>query len=83
MPPSRKGPRSPAPEEPLATPAEVAAYLGVSEDTLKDWRYKKKGPPYRPGVGRHVRYEWDDVRAWYAAGKIERQEPAAGKRPAA
>ena len=78
----RKPAPSPAPTEPLATPAEVAAYLKVPEATLKDWRRKKTGPRYRPGVGRHVRYSWADVRAWYDAG-IEPQQTAADNRPAA
>ena len=29
---------------PLATPAEVAAYLRVSERTLEDWAYRERGP---------------------------------------
>ncbi len=47
----------------LATPPEVAAYLGVPEKTLTQWRYLRKGPRWAP-VGRHVRYRWEDVEKW-------------------
>lgn len=51
----------------LATPSEVAAFLGgdFSEKTLANWRSEGKGPKYHK-VGRHVRYDWADVNAWLA-----------------
>ena len=63
MPPAQKPPKQA--KRPLATPKEVADFLGgeITEDTLKDWRYKGTGPLFMP-VGRHVRYDWDDVEAW-------------------
>lgn len=83
MPPARRtAPPSALPGRPLATPREVADYLGVSVDTLKDWRLKKTGPSYTP-MGRHVRYDWSDVNAWVKTRKVgtrkvsTRQEPAA------
>jgi hypothetical protein len=62
-------------KRPLASPREVAAYLGggeheITEDTLKDWRYKHTGPKYSR-VGKHVRYNWDDVDAWLAARCVD------------
>lgn len=48
----------------LATPDDVAKYLGVSVRTLTEWRYRRKGPRWAP-VGRHVRYRWEDVEKWY------------------
>lgn len=48
---------------PLATPAEVAAYLGKPESMLRQWRYLKKGPRYLK-VGHEVRYDWRDIDAW-------------------
>ncbi|HEX5493231.1 MAG TPA: helix-turn-helix domain-containing protein [Mycobacteriales bacterium] len=48
---------------PLASPGEVADYLGVTEPTLKTWRYTRTGPKWSK-VGRHVRYRWSDVDAW-------------------
>jgi excisionase family DNA binding protein len=47
----------------LATPADVANYLGVPVKTLTEWRYRRKGPRWAP-VGRHVRYRWEDVEKW-------------------
>ncbi|GAA3531304.1 hypothetical protein GCM10022419_008010 [Nonomuraea rosea] len=49
--------------KPLGKPPEVAKYLGVSEETLKGWRWKGVGPDYVP-VGRHVRYRWSAVEKW-------------------
>lgn len=54
-------------QQALATPAEVADYLGgdFSEKTLANWRSQGKGPEYMK-VGRHVRYRWTAVEAWLA-----------------
>lgn len=48
---------------PLATPPEVAAFLGVPAKTLTQWRYGKTGPRWSK-VGRHVRYRWADIEKW-------------------
>ncbi len=50
---------------PLATPAQVSDWLGVSVSTLTQWRYRGVGPRYVK-VGRHVRYDWRDLEAWQA-----------------
>lgn len=73
-------PRKIAGRRPLATPEEVAAYLGgdITADTLKDWRYKKVGPVYIAEVGRHVRYDWDDVEEWLRARRRGRDVPEQG-----
>lgn len=47
----------------LATPAEVAEFLGVPELTLTQWRYRKTGPRYSR-VGKYVRYRWSDIETW-------------------
>jgi len=52
----------------LATPAEVAEYLGVPEATLRQWRYLRKGPDFGM-VGRHVRYDWKDVESYWEKQK--------------
>ncbi|MEU6588486.1 helix-turn-helix domain-containing protein [Streptomyces sp. NPDC046881] len=45
------------------TPADVAELLGVPVETLYQWRRKRTGPRgFR--VGRHLRYDPSDVRAW-------------------
>ncbi|CCK28298.1 hypothetical protein BN159_3919 [Streptomyces davaonensis JCM 4913] len=51
---------------PLATPAEVAAYLGVPVKTLYQWKYRGIGPNVHK-VGRHLRYRWPEVDAWLNA----------------
>lgn len=52
-------------QQSLATPGEVAEFLGgdFSEKTLANWRSDGKGPKYHK-IGRHVRYRWTDVNAW-------------------
>ncbi|SCG14009.1 DNA binding domain-containing protein, excisionase family [Micromonospora echinofusca] len=54
--------------EPLWTVEEVSAYLGVPVATLYQWRHRRVGP-LASRVGRHLRYDPADVRAWL----IERQ----------
>ncbi|MGP3922503.1 helix-turn-helix transcriptional regulator [Streptomyces sp. 8N616] len=51
---------------PLATPQEVAAYLGVPVKTLYQWKYRGIGPNVHK-VGRHLRYRWPEVDAWLTA----------------
>jgi len=51
---------------PLATPAEVAAFLGVPVKTLYQWKYRGIGPNVHK-VGRHLRYRWPEVDAWVNA----------------
>jgi excisionase family DNA binding protein len=82
MPSARKPARSPAPPEPLASPEEVSAYLGVPVATLKAWRHERTGPSYTH-AGRHVRYDWADVREWKAANYVDLAKPADGKQSAA
>ena len=43
---------------------DVAAYLRVPVETLYRWRKTKSGPP-AGRVGRHLRYDPADVRAWF------------------
>ncbi|MFE5484530.1 helix-turn-helix transcriptional regulator [Streptomyces sp. NPDC056527] len=45
------------------TPADVAELLGVPIETIYQWRRKRVGPRgFR--VGRHVRFDPNDIRAW-------------------
>ena len=55
-------PRTP-PEE-LWTIRETAAFLRIPPGTLYQWRHRRKGPRAAK-VGRHLRYNPDDVRAWF------------------
>lgn len=54
--------------EPLWTVEEVSAYLGVPVATLYQWRHRRIGPR-ASRVGRHLRYDPADIRAWL----VERQ----------
>jgi hypothetical protein len=49
--------------EPLWTPDELSGFLSILEKTLREWRSKGYGPPWRK-LGKHVRYEPDRVREW-------------------
>jgi excisionase family DNA binding protein len=49
--------------DPLWTAQDVATYLGVTVQTLYDWRLRGSGPPVMK-VGRHLRYRESDVMAW-------------------
>ena len=52
--------------DPLLSVEEVAEYLGVPVNTLYQWRHKGTGPTaFR--VGRFLRYDPADVRAWLAS----------------
>ncbi|MDG4774077.1 helix-turn-helix domain-containing protein [Solwaraspora sp. WMMD792] len=51
--------------EPLWTVQEVSTYLRVPQSTLYQWRYLRTGPR-ASRVGRHLRYDPADVRAWLA-----------------
>lgn len=46
------------------TPEDVSAYLGVPVQTLYQWRYLGTGPK-ACRVGRHLRYDPDDVVRWF------------------
>lgn len=56
---------SPAVTERRWTPDDVATYLGVPVETLYAWRKKGIGPR-AARIGRHLRWNPDDVRAWFA-----------------
>jgi hypothetical protein len=47
-------------------PVEVSDYLGVTVNTLYQWRTRRYGPPGRR-VGRHLRYRPTEVVAWFEA----------------
>ncbi|MGW6654966.1 DNA-binding protein [Streptomyces sp. CB02130] len=56
--------RRPLPDRYL-TPLDLADLLGVPVETVYQWRRKDIGPRgFR--VGRHLRYDPEDVRAWVA-----------------
>ncbi|MGS2805962.1 helix-turn-helix transcriptional regulator [Nocardia sp. MW-W600-9] len=54
---------------PLATPAEVAEYLGTTVAALAQQRYRGEGAPYKR-LGRGIRYDWAEVMAWVEANTV-------------
>lgn len=50
----------------MATTAELAAYLDIPAETLRDWRTNGTGPNYLK-IGKHVRYRWSDIDKWEQA----------------
>ncbi|MGW7709809.1 helix-turn-helix transcriptional regulator [Streptomyces sp. NPDC054771] len=57
--------RRPLPERYL-TPVDLADLLGIPVETVYQWRRKDTGPRgFR--VGRHLRFDPEDVRAWVAS----------------
>lgn len=52
--------------QPLASPEEVSEHYGVPLKTLYMWRHKGTGPRSAK-IGRHVRYRWADVDAYFEA----------------
>lgn len=57
------GQQSPANHE-IMTLQEVAEYLRVPEETIREWRKKDQGPR-GARIGKHVRYKRCDVESWY------------------
>ena len=51
------------PEDRLLTSKKAARLIDVDEDTLDNWRYLGKGPPYIK-KGRYIRYWESDIQAW-------------------
>ena len=62
--------------EPLASPKELADYLGgaISVQTLYTWRKTGTGPKVMK-VGRHLRYRPSDVEAWLAEQEQDERLP--------
>jgi predicted DNA-binding transcriptional regulator AlpA len=52
------------PSDRLWSVDDVSAFLGVPPQTLYQWRKRHYGPP-AGRVGRHLRYEPAEVRAWF------------------
>ncbi|MFC8415706.1 helix-turn-helix transcriptional regulator [Streptomyces coelicoflavus] len=63
---------------PLATRAQVAEYFDLSPNTVKDQVYRQVGVgrlAFR--VGKYLRWDWDDIDAYVAAQKQQKQMEAA------
>lgn len=60
---------------PLANKAQVAEYFDLSPNTVKDQVYRQVGVgrlAFR--VGKHLRWDWDDIDAYVAAQKQQKQQ---------
>ena len=51
----------------LLKPTEVAALLGVTHWTLKNYRDRGEGPPHVRLSSQTIRYPSDELEAWIAA----------------
>ena len=52
----------------LMTEEEVAQYLRVKPSTLRNWRFRKIGPPYCK-IGGTVRYRTADISEYMLANR--------------
>lgn len=48
---------------------EVSKITGIAVQTLRNWRFQQKGPPYCK-LGRMVRYGFDDLNRFMEENKI-------------
>lgn len=77
---STKTPESQSPDSPFYTPAQLAAYLKLSDDSLQKMRLSGTGPPWVQLVPRRYLYRKIDVEEWLAkrrkrvATKIHRRK---------
>ncbi|HEY3609832.1 MAG TPA: helix-turn-helix domain-containing protein, partial [Pseudonocardiaceae bacterium] len=60
----RRGGQAESRPDRLWSPSDLSAFLIIPEKTLREWRYKGYGPPWRK-LGKHVRYEPDAVKSWF------------------
>lgn len=61
--------QSSLPRRPLATPKEIAEYLGVPIGTVYQWS-SRGGGPRMSRVGRHLRARWEDLDAYLDANLV-------------
>lgn len=54
----------------LATPQDLAEYIGTNTKTLAQWRWQNTGPSY-VRAGRMIRYPRESVAVWLADNTVE------------
>jgi len=54
----------------------VSDLLGVSQRTLREWRYFRTGPAFVV-LGGRIRYRSDDLDTWVNAQRVETSTPSA------
>jgi hypothetical protein len=74
---------TPAPALPaILTEAEASAYLRITQKSLQQWRWLRRGPRYFKH-GNRVRYRLRDLDDYIAANTIEPAARERGRRPSA
>jgi excisionase family DNA binding protein len=58
----------------LLTAEQVSAKTGLSEETLAQWRSKRRGIPYLK-IGRAVRYDPAEVQAYLERCRVSVSDP--------
>lgn len=58
----------------MLSPGKAAAFLGISTQTLANWRWLRKGPDYSRFGAKAVRYQVADLVAWRDACKVRLQD---------
>jgi excisionase family DNA binding protein len=58
----------------LLSPDEVSEQLQVPIETLRRWRYERRGPTF-VRVGKAIRYRQSDVDVWLARMTVESSSP--------
>lgn len=69
MPRAIKPSAADVPRRPLATPPQIAEYLGVPLGTVYQWS-SRGGGPRMSRVGRHLRAKWEDLDAYLDANRV-------------
>jgi len=67
--------RTQADRKELLSPLDTAKFLGVSVETLAQWRSQRRGPPYVKVENRLVRYRLCDLEE-YVSGSLVEHPPA-------
>lgn len=70
MPRAIKSTAADVPRRPLATPQQIAEYLGVPLGTVYQWS-SRGGGPRMSRVGRHLRAKWEDLDAYLDANRVD------------
>jgi hypothetical protein len=60
----------------LVTDQVASEVLGVSDGTLRQWRYRGRGPAFIR-VGSKVRYSLRDLREYIARGRVDPEDDTA------
>ena len=68
---------------PLPDTAEVAAYVGLTPEQMKQLRYLGEGPRFIRVTGRQIRYRWEDVDAWLDSQTCIRSDQRPARRQTA